>query len=70
MKKHCPKCQGSMTEGVVIDHKDSLRQVSHWLEGPPVKTWFGLRLKGRKSRPIQTFRCNRCGFLVVSQFEF
>lgn len=62
MKKYCPKCQSAVSEGVVIDHTDHARKVSHWVEGPPIKGWFGLRVKG-KGRPIQTFRCNRCGLL-------
>jgi len=63
MSKHCPKCQHSMTVGLVLDHKDGGRRVSSWLEGAPVRSMLmGLKL-GRKPIEIQTWRCTRCGFL-------
>ena len=60
----CPKCEGSMTEGFVLNHKDGSRAVSTWIPGPPEKSfWTGLRLSGRPAHQIQTSRCTRCGFL-------
>ena len=60
----CPKCQGSMTEGVVIDQSESGRGVAKWVEGPVEKSiWVGLKLKGKKPIETRTYRCNRCGFL-------
>ena len=60
----CPKCQGSMTEGVIVDQNESGRQISKWLEGPVEKSmWVGLKLKGKKPIETKTYRCNRCGFL-------
>lgn len=64
MAKECPRCQGSMTEGVIIDNTYGARGVSTWLEGAPVKSlWMGLKLQGKKPIEVRTFRCNRCGFL-------
>ena len=64
MASQCPKCQSSMTEGVVIDNTYGSRGVSSWLEGAPVKSiWVGLKLGGKKPIETKTFRCNRCGFL-------
>lgn len=63
MKKICPKCQGSMVEGVVLDTKDGVRNISHWLEGSPIKGWFGLKLQGNKPIAVQTYRCSRCAYL-------
>lgn len=34
-----------------------------WLEGAPAKSmWVGLKLQGKTSIEIQTFRCSRCGY--------
>lgn len=64
MAKECPKCQGSMGEGFIIDHLHGGYGVSSWLEGVPVKSfWRGLKLQGRQPMEVRTFRCNRCGFL-------
>ena len=59
----CPKCQGSMTEGFVIDEIHGSKSVSTWVEGAPVKSWLGIRTRGRARHEIRTFRCTRCGFL-------
>ena len=63
MSKRCPKCDSSMVLGVIIDKDQGMRAPSSWLEGPVVKGWFGLKLGGKKPLDIQTYRCNRCGFL-------
>ncbi len=63
MKKDCPRCQGSMAQGVMIENKDSLPSATHWLEGPVESGWFGLKLKGKRQLPIVTYRCGRCGYL-------
>lgn len=63
MRSHnCPECQGSMVEGFVPSERHGSQLVSNWLEGAPKTGWFGVKLKG-KSLPIQTWRCQRCGFL-------
>lgn len=63
MKKSCPKCQASMAEGFMPDETDNGRKVSRWVEGQPEKRWYGLRLRGKATFYIQTYRCPRCGFL-------
>ena len=64
MAKECPRCQGSMAEGFIIDKTYGGRVVSSWLEGPPVKNfWSGVSLQGKKPIEVRTFRCNRCGLL-------
>ena len=60
----CPKCQGSMTEGFVVDHTHGGRGISSWLEGAPVKSiWIGISFGGKKPIEIATWRCGGCGFL-------
>lgn len=61
----CPKCEGRMVEGYVIDRGDyGVAGVPSWVEGEPRKSmWVGLKLGGTKPIEITTFRCRRCGFL-------
>jgi len=60
----CPKCQGSMSEGFVIDHTHGSRAASNWVEGPPERSfWTGVRLRGKTQLPISAWRCTSCGFL-------
>ena len=59
----CPKCGGSMEEGVIIenDHGGS-RSVTRWQTGAPEKGFFGLKKK-EPQYPVRSMRCGRCGFL-------
>ena len=60
----CIKCQGTMTEGFIVDFKDGgSRAVSSWIEGAPEKRWYGLKIGGKTKYDIQTWRCGRCGYL-------
>lgn len=62
--KTCPKCQGSMSEGFIVDNGHGTRTVAAWVEGAPEKSiWTGLKLKGRTPVEIATWRCASCGFL-------
>lgn len=63
--KTCPKCQGSMETGVMLDkgHGDSLN-TTEWLEGEPERSfWSGVKTKGKERLPVRTYRCARCGYL-------
>lgn len=65
MSRKCPRCQGSMELGVIIN-KDSggMRSTSRWIEGVAEKSWFGgVKLGGRRLVEIETFRCRRCNLL-------
>ena len=60
----CPKCSGSMTRGFTVDTAYGGSFVSRWVEGDPeISRLWGLKVRGKKLRPITTFRCDRCGFL-------
>ena len=62
--KTCPKCQGSMAEGFVVDNGHGGRYVSSWLEGVPKRSfWVGVVLEGKKPIEIVAWRCSACGFL-------
>lgn len=62
--KHCPKCEGAMVDGFVVDKTHGGAAVETWVEGPPQKSiWVGLKLRGTTPLEITTWRCKRCGFL-------
>ena len=65
MRSHsCSKCQESMTEGFIVDASHGTQSVSRWVEGVPEKSlWTGIKLRGKTSHEVQTWRCGRCGFL-------
>jgi hypothetical protein len=63
--ERCPKCDGEMVQGFLIDlgHANSAR-VSRWAEGAPQKSfWTGTRTPADAVLPVGTFRCSTCGFL-------
>lgn len=65
MRSHsCPKCQGSMVEGFLVDTTHGGHKIGVWAEGVPEKSfWTGVKLRGKKKYSIQSWRCGRCGFL-------
>ena len=58
----CPKCQGSMSAGFTLVTTDG-GKVAKWTEGAPVRSIWGLKLGKKATHELQTWRCNRCGFL-------
>ncbi len=63
LRKTCPKCQSSMTEGFIPDQSENGSKVSKWIEGLPEKRWWGLKVRGKTQFAVQTFRCMRCSYL-------
>jgi hypothetical protein len=62
--KQCPKCNGQMEQGFVVDITYGGRLVSQWAAGAPAKSvWVGTKLPEEKLIPIGVFRCASCGFL-------
>ena len=60
----CPKCAGEMQEGFVVDYGYNKNYVAHWVAGKPqFGPLGGTKLWGKEQRPIQTFRCAKCGYL-------
>jgi hypothetical protein len=52
-----------MVQGFMLEENQGLKSVSSWVEGAPVKGWFGVKLGRQAKYEIQTWRCGRCGFL-------
>ena len=62
----CTKCQGSMSEGVMVDVGYGSYSVGSWQSGPPaVSRWFGLKVKKKALVPTTAYRCSRCGFIEL-----
>lgn len=60
----CPKCQGKMGDGVIVDRGYGQSFISHWLPALiKVSRWFGLKVRKKDVIPTVTLRCTRCGIL-------
>ncbi|RST29981.1 hypothetical protein HMF7854_03420 [Sphingomonas ginkgonis] len=60
----CPKCQGRMEEGFILDVGYGTRTPSRWYAGTPVSSiWTGTKIRGVRNLPVVSLRCQRCGFL-------
>ena len=63
----CPKCDGEMERGFVLDKTLGAHFATHWVPGDPAKSvMWGLKLPNLLSKqpvPISTFRCASCGYL-------
>ena len=63
-KHRCPKCDGQMEEGYLLDHTHGGRMQARWIQGQPVRSfWTGLRIADVDRRLVRTYRCTKCGFL-------
>jgi hypothetical protein len=56
-QQSCPKCQGEMEQGFVLDTTYGGRLVSHWSSGQPKESfWTGAANSPKKSRyPLARF---------------
>ena len=67
--RSCPKCNDKMVQGFVNMRSPgkivqrTFEVVSMWIEGAPEKGLFGVKLKGRKTVEVETYRCSKCGYL-------
>jgi Domain of unknown function (DUF6487) len=60
----CPKCNGEMVQGFIVDFTHAARLVSQWAQGPPQKSfWAATKLPEEKLVPVGAFRCASCGYL-------
>jgi len=59
----CPKCQGDMVQGYVLDFTPVGVRVSVWNAGRPKKAFLAGVKDSTSQIPIATFRCQSCGFL-------
>ena len=53
-----------MDQGFILEQRDgNAKGVSEWIEGRVEKAWYGLKLRGKKRLPVDTWRCTRCHYL-------
>lgn len=54
----CPKCEGEMEQGFIVDYSHAALFVSQWAPGAPKKSfWQQTRLPKEGVIPVGTFRC-------------
>lgn len=62
----CPKCDGTMEQGFVLDYGYGRIQVEAWVRGKPRRSFWAV-IKGANKKneqtPIGVFRCESCGYL-------
>ena len=63
----CPRCNGPMEPGIILDRGHySVPTEATWVEGQPERSfWTGLKLKGKESYPVRSYRCEECGYLEL-----
>lgn len=61
----CPRCQGTMEVGVVVDRAHyGVPTRETWVPGiPKWSRWSGLKIGGLPNLPVTSYRCEKCGFL-------
>jgi Domain of unknown function (DUF6487) len=59
----CPKCNGQMQQGFVVDNIHGGRYVSHWAPGQPRNSLWSITKLPDGSLPVGAFRCRECGYL-------
>jgi len=60
----CPKCNGTMDEGFILDDTYGGKVQSEWAEGSPRRSiWTGLKVSKDARHRVTTYRCQKCGFL-------
>ncbi len=61
----CPKCDGTLVRGFIVDRTHGAIRLSRWYEGTPKKSfWFDTREpEAEGGIPLGVFRCSECGFL-------
>ena len=61
----CPRCDGRMEEGFVLDRGHySFPAEQQWVEGEAQHSfWTGLHTDGRQQFKVETYRCEKCGRL-------
>ena len=60
----CPKCNGRMELGTIIDMGYGSVSMARWHPGEAKKAWHGsIKLDKKALRDVETYRCQKCGFL-------
>jgi hypothetical protein len=53
-----------MERGFVVDHTYGGVAAPEWAEGSAERSfWTGVNIRNKERHPVETFRCQRCGYL-------
>lgn len=69
MTPKCGKCGGGMDAGFVIEYTIDRPVQERWAGGKPEPNValgvidMGVKLEGRRTLPVTSWRCTACGFL-------
>ena len=64
--KTCPKCNGRMTQGHLLDanYGESSTSPVRWQPGEITKSWTGsIKIDKEAVKQVTTHRCDKCGYL-------
>ena len=61
--RSCSKCGGRMKDGFIPEAREVGLKISTWFSGKPRRGFFGLKLRGLSQYEIETWRCEKCGYL-------
>jgi len=62
----CPKCDGELELGFVVDPSIGMVKPGLWVEGTAeLNLMRGTTLTGKRSYGIDAYRCVRCGYLEL-----
>lgn len=59
----CPKCKALMEEGFLLDKTHGGNLSGQWIAGPPERSFWGVKVHGKRIIAVRTFRCTSCGLL-------
>lgn len=62
----CPRCNGDLEPGHMIDHTYGGSLQPQWQPGEPARSfWMGVKVKRKELLPVVTYRCVECGYLEM-----
>lgn len=61
-QQQCPKCDGQMEQGFIIDNARAAHGVSQWAPGSPQKSFLTSTIFPAGTLPLGAFRCSECGY--------
>jgi hypothetical protein len=59
----CPKCNGPMVQGFIMDNTQGGMMPSSWGSGEPQKSFWFVTKTPSETIAVGTFRCSSCGYL-------
>ena len=63
----CPKCQGSMEQGVILEGRGQgiAEEPTNWVPGTVQRRHFFAGIDAKEKHPVFAFRCTNCGYVEL-----